>query len=462
MALAAGRFSQRGWVIIHRNIVIDITGLRKFTILWLAYLISAIGTRMADFAITLWVWDQTGSATALTLWGFFYQLPRLFTSLFAGILVDQVSRKYLMILSEAVAATTTLALLGLHLTGQLAIWHLYVAFCLNGGFEKFSQLAYRASLTLLVKPEQYVRANSMDTAIGYASSIVAPAIAGLLYPIIGLGGIWPINLATFAVVITVIALLKIPQPPPEERPSAKAVKGLAAVWQEVSFGYRYLLGHRGLRALLLLTTLFHATLLLTDLIYDPMILARTDGSSDALAAVSSIAGIGGVTSAVLISVWGGPKQRVSGMLTGFMSAGLAKIVFGLGQSLRVWLPSQFFSSMSFPLILGSEMALWTLATPAAVQGRVFAAHFLTYELATTPIALIAGPLSDRVFEPAMQSSGLLPTIFGPIVGTGPGSGMGLLFMLSAVFCFLVGVLSWRLPALRGLEATVSKPITHHR
>ena len=209
---------------------------------------------MADFAITLWVWDQTGSATALTLWGFFYQLPRLFTSLFAGILVDRTSRKYLMILSEAVAATTTLALLGLHLTGQLAIWHLYVAFCLNGGFEKFSQLAYRASLTLLVKPEQYVRANSMDTAIGYASSIVAPAIAGLLYPIIGLGGIWPINLATFAVVITVIALLKIPQPPPEERPSAKVVKGLAAVWQEVSFGYRYLLGHRGLRALLLVTT----------------------------------------------------------------------------------------------------------------------------------------------------------------------------------------------------------------
>ncbi|MEL6762759.1 MAG: MFS transporter, partial [Cyanobacteria bacterium J06607_6] len=406
---------------------------------------------MADFAITLWVWDQTGSATALTLWGFFYQLPRLFTSLFAGILVDRTSRKYLMILSEAVTATTTLALLGLHLTGQLVIWHLYVAFCLNGGFEKFSQLAYRASLTLLVEPQHYVRANSMNTAIGYASSIVAPAIAGILYPIIGLGGIWPINLATFAVVITVIALLKIPQPPPEDRPPDQAGKGMAVVWQEVSFGYRYLLGHRGLRALLLVTTLFHATLRLTDLIYDPMILARTDGSSDALAAVSSIAGIGGVTSAVLMSLWGGPKRRVSGMLTGFMSAGLAKIIFGLGQSLRVWLPSQFFSSMSFPLILGSEMALWTLATPAAVQGRVFAAHFLTYELATTPISLMAGPLSDRIFEPAMQSSGLLPTLFGPIVGIGPGSGMGLLFTGSAMICFLVGVLSWRLPALRGLE-----------
>ena len=75
----------------HRNIVsLNTTGLRKFTILWLGHLISVIGTRMSDFSITLWVWEQTQSATALTLWGFFYQFPRLFTSLFAGILVESV------------------------------------------------------------------------------------------------------------------------------------------------------------------------------------------------------------------------------------------------------------------------------------------------------------------------------------------------------------------------------------
>lgn len=428
-----------------------ITGLRKFTILWLAHLISVIGTHMADFAITLWVWDQTGSATALTLWGFFYQLPRLFTSLFAGILVDRASRKYLMMLSEAVAATMTLVLLGLYLAGQLAIWHLYVAFCVVGGFEKFWEIAYRASLTLLVKPENYTRANSMNTAVGYISAIAAPAIAGVLYPIIGLGGIWPINLATFAISITVIALLKIPQPPPAEDLTQKTTSRIVVAWQEMTFGFRYLLNSTGLRALLIVTTLFHATLRLTNLIYDPMILARTDGSSEALAAVSSIAGIGGVTSAVLVSLWGGPQRRVSGMLAGFMGAGIAKTVFGLGQSLSVWLPAQFFSSTSFPLMMSSEMALWTLATPAAVQGRVFAAHFLTYEIASLPIALIAGPLSDRVFEPAMQSSRLLQMVFGPIVGTGPGSGIALLYTMGAIICLLVGVLSWRLPQLRRLE-----------
>ncbi|MEM1310064.1 MAG: MFS transporter [Cyanobacteria bacterium P01_H01_bin.153] len=337
----------------YHTVVVTCTSLRSFTILWLSYLISAIGTRMADFAITLWVWDQTGSATALTLWGFFYQLPRLFTSLFAGILVDRASRKYLMILGETVAATTTLVLVSLYLTGQLAIWHLYVAFCLNGGFEKFWEISYRASLTMLVKPNQYIRANSMNAAIGYVSAIVAPALGAVLYPIIGLGGIWPINLATFVIAITIIALLKIPQPLPEDNPAQKTASRIATVWKEVTFGFRYLLGSPNLRALLLVTTLFWAVLNLTNLIYDPMILARTNGSSEVLAAVSSIAGIGGLTSAVLVSLWGGPKRRVSGMLAGFMSAGLAKTVFGLGQGLSVWLPAQFCSSMSFPLIESS-------------------------------------------------------------------------------------------------------------
>ncbi|MEM6452132.1 MAG: MFS transporter [Cyanobacteria bacterium P01_D01_bin.105] len=427
--------------------------MRKFTILWLGYLIAEIGDRMAWFAITLWVWDQTGLATALTLTGFFSQLPRIFTALFAGILVDRTSRKRLMLLSKFVAALSTLSLLGLSLAGHLAIWHLYVTIFINGGFSRFGSIAYRASIKMLVRPDQYVRANSMDTAMWYASGIVAPPLAGLLYPIIGFGGLWCIELATTAVCLTVVALLHIPQPPPEaaEIPEEKASNRIAAVWKEVSFGYRQLLGSPQLRSLLLVTTLFHATLQLSNVIYDPFVLARTDGSSEALALVTAMAGIGGVTSAVLISLWGGPKRRVSGMLTGFMGAGLANILFGLGQSLSVWMPLQFFSSMSFPLILGSEMALWTLATPAAVQGRVFASHILTYDLVSVPITFVVGPLSDRVFEPAMQSSAMMQTVFGPIVGTGPGSGMALLFSGSSMICLMVGGWSWRLPALRGLE-----------
>jgi MFS family permease len=56
---------------------------------------------MSDFALTLWAWEATGSATALALVGFFFLVPRIFISLFAGILVDRANRKHLMILGDA-------------------------------------------------------------------------------------------------------------------------------------------------------------------------------------------------------------------------------------------------------------------------------------------------------------------------------------------------------------------------
>ena len=56
---------------------------------------------MSEFALTLWAWELTGSATALALVGFFSLLPRIFISLFAGIIVDRFNRKYLMMLGDA-------------------------------------------------------------------------------------------------------------------------------------------------------------------------------------------------------------------------------------------------------------------------------------------------------------------------------------------------------------------------
>ncbi|NEP19132.1 MAG: MFS transporter [Leptolyngbya sp. SIO4C1] len=70
MSLVFPRFRHRklcrGWLstLYTRSVVNPVCSLRKFTLLWLGYLITEIGDRMARFAITLWVWDQTGLATS--------------------------------------------------------------------------------------------------------------------------------------------------------------------------------------------------------------------------------------------------------------------------------------------------------------------------------------------------------------------------------------------------------------
>ena len=111
-----------------------------------------------------------------------------------------------------IAASSTVIILILHLSGNLAIWHLYLAASINGGFGQIQELAYSTSITLLVSPQNYTRANSMNSMVNYGSKIIAPAIAGVLYPIIGLGGILPIDLATFGIAIATLVWIRIPQP----------------------------------------------------------------------------------------------------------------------------------------------------------------------------------------------------------------------------------------------------------
>ncbi|MEM9768391.1 MAG: MFS transporter [Cyanobacteria bacterium P01_D01_bin.71] len=432
--------------------------MHKFTLIWFGQLISTIGSYMSDFALSLWAWELTGTATALALVGFFYKLPRILVSLFAGIVVDRANRKYLMMLGDAIAATSALIILILYLSGSLMIWHLYLAASLKGGFGQIQGLAYSTSIALLVSAENYTRANSMSSAVHYGSNIIAPALAGTLYPIIGLGGILPIDLTTFAVAIATLAWVTIPSVQ-RENPSQAVEKPnqfpdkLRAAWQELTFGMRHIWQHHSLRSLLLITAVFWFFHDLGGTLHSPMILARSQNNAQVLGAIASAAGISGVTGAIILSVWGGPKRRVNGMLAGFIGAGLSKTVFGLGRSPVVWIPAQFCSSLNFPLLGSCEIALWMTQITPEKQGRVFAANALVLQLVSAIAVLLAGPLADQLLEPAMMSAGRLVNLLSFSFGSGPGAGMAVLYTACALAMLLIGVGGFFVQTLRTIETS---------
>jgi hypothetical protein len=65
--------------------------------------------------------------------------------------------------------------------------------------------------------------------------------------------------------------------------------------------------------------------------------------------------------------------------------------------------------------------------------------------------LLAGPLADRLFEPALRAGGAWAHIFGPLVGTGPGAGMGLLIALTGLLAVAIGLVGYGVPAIRNAE-----------
>lgn len=420
--------------------------MRTFLIIWLGQIVSTIGSFMTVFALTIWVWDQTGSATALALVGFFAQLPKVLITTFAGIAVDKFNRRWLMILAEVVAMLCTLAIAMLYLSQQLQVWHLYIIVLLYGGFGQLQVLAYSASISLLVPKEQFTRAESLGSAVNYSAAIFAPALAGFIYPRLGMQAIFWIDLTTFVAAFMTLLIVKIPQPPEENH--SNNTEGLL---QKLTFGFRYIWANPSLTAMAIAFTLFAIPNDISKALYSPMILARTGGNSEILGTVTTAAGIGGVIGAIILSVWGGFPRRIHGMLIGFIGHGIFRTLLGLGQTLPVWMGAHFFSSTLIPLFYSSSNAIWYAAIPPGLQGRVLAADQLIGVTVAAITPLIAGFLADRVFEPAMRPTGILAPIFGNFLGTETGAGMTLLFVSMSVCTVFVGIFGFSWRTLRKVE-----------
>jgi MFS transporter, DHA3 family, macrolide efflux protein len=421
--------------------------VRNFIIIWCGQILSAIGSAMTQFALIIWVWQLTETTTNIALISFFQQLPLIFVSLFAGILVDRYSRKLLIILGDTSAILCTIIIALLYATNNLQIWYLYALIAVSACFGHVQHLAYSASVSLIVPKQHYTRASSMISLVSPASAIVSPALAGILYPAIGLFGIILIDIITFAIAATIILILSVPQPPQIETSNNHD----ETIWQQLAFGFRYILSRPSLLAMAIAFSCFWFAHQICDTLFQPMILARTDGNTEVLSVVMTAAGVGGVIGGSFLSIWGGFKRQVNGMLLGFIGTGLSKIVLGIGQIPLIWTGASLFSSINVPLLFSSSNAIWYTKVEPSVQGRVFAADHTIGMIIGTIASLISGPIADTIFEPAMQPGGWLALIFSPIFGSRTGSGIALFYVATSLMIVLVGISGYAFPKLRNVE-----------
>ncbi|MBD2494920.1 MFS transporter [Nostoc sp. FACHB-280] len=420
------------------------TSLRNFLIIWLGQLVSGIGSQMTGIALEIWAWETTGQATTLALVGFFSLLPSIIITPISGVIVDRYNRKLLMMFGDTVAVLATITLLFLYINNSLQIWHLYVAAAFVGTFSQFQYLAYSASVSLMIPKQHYTRASSLEFLSHHSAIIIAPALAGYFYKVIGLFGIWLIDISTFIVAISSILFIPILQP-------AQTAEKQEDFWQNLGYGVRYLTTHKSLLLLLITNLLFFFAHDLGGSLYIPMILARTGNDTLVLGNLITAAGFGGVLGALIVNKWGGFKDKIRGILLGMMGVGLTKIVFGLGRTLWVWIPPQFLCSLSFTAGGSADNAIWLSKVAPNVQGRVFAARSLLLQLASAVAVLVAGPLADKVFIPAFTQESSIAVIFAGIFGAGTAGGLAMLYVICAVCMFLVGLAGLSVPLLRNLE-----------
>ncbi|MBN8657410.1 MAG: MFS transporter [Anaerolineae bacterium] len=418
-----------------------------FTIVWLGQIISVLASAMSQFGLTIWMYEKTESATALGVMQVFFITPFLIISPIAGVMVDRHNRKMMMMVSDLMAGIATILILVFQYFGILEFWHMYVASIIYGLGNAFQWPAYSAAISTMVPKEQYGRANGMMSLVEAGPGVVAPLLAGMLLPIFGLTGLLFFDVATFILAIGALSIVHVPQP----QRTQEGEQGKGSIWKEASYGFKYIFARPSLLGLQL--TFFIGNLFsgISFTLLAPMVLARTANDSVLLGSVLTAGAVGGLIGGIAMSAWGGFKRRVHGVLVGWMISGVGMAILGLVGGLPIWIIGMIVSSIVIPLVNGSNQAIWQSKVAPDLQGRVFSARRLIAWF-TNPISpIIAGTLADFVLEPQMRTTSMLSEMFGGLVGTGPGAGMGLIMSFCGLLCILVGGAGYFIPAIHNAE-----------
>ncbi|KAA3642402.1 MAG: MFS transporter [Chloroflexi bacterium] len=422
--------------------------MRTFLTIWVGQVISVLGSGLTNFALGVWIFQQTGEATPFALTVLFGNLPQVLLSPLAGALIDRWNRRLVLIVADTGSALTTFGAFLLLLNGELQVWHIFIIAAVGSVFQGFQEPAYMASITMLVPKEQLGRASGMVQMGQALTSLISPLLAGFLFVAIGLEGIILVDFATFFFAIGALLFVRIPQP----KSSVESAEGeKPSVWQDAAYGWRYVRERQGLFGLLWYFAMVNFFLNFSSVLAPPMILSFAD--ADALGLVQAAGGLGMLLGSIIMSAWGGPKRAILGVI-GFISLiGVGFLIMGLQASILVISAGIFIGLFAIPIAAGTSQVIFQRKVAPDVQGRVFAIRAMISRSMMPLAFLLAGPLADRVFIPMLSpGGGLSDSIFAALVGVGAGRGIGLLFVFSGAFVVLVSILAFANPRIRNVES----------
>jgi len=414
-------------------------GWCRFSALWAPQTLAITGRGLTTFALGVWVYERTHSATLFALLEVSAILPGILAAPVIGWAVDRLGARRAMVMADVSALLVVLALEAAFYWNVATPALLYVVLTIGAALTCLRWPAYTALVTLLAPPAHVARAAALMQ-LGYAGQqVIAPAVAGLLLGIIGVGGVIALDLAMSVVALVSLLLLPIATPSIHD----------GDVWQDVREAWN-MTRERGLFRLAVYIVASYLPGGFVIALATPLVL--TIAGPQALGFVMGFMGVGmlagGVAASGLARSEGGIRRllRYDAMLVVAMLAAWAATT----PSRMALLGFVFLFGLAG--VIAEEQAVWQVRVPVASQGRVFALRrAITW--ASLPVSYaLAGPLADRVFTPAMSPGGALAGVLGPVMGLGPGRGIALLFMCGGLAKGAVVLSGARDRGLRRLDA----------
>jgi len=424
-------------------------GLQSFIILWSSQAISSLGSAVSSFAIIIWAYKQQGTALSITTLAVCSYLPSILFCFAAGTLADRWNKKKIMLVSDFVAALGTLTVLLLFSTASLRIWHLYVINTILSFMNAFQNPAATVAVTLIAPKEQYVRISGMQAFSNSLITILTPALATTFLTFGGIQTVFIIDLISFAVAFTALLFfIKIPTAIGNSSANKESFLKSCLV------GFNFLREHRPIWKIILFFSFINLLASMAgNSIMPAMILARTNDNQIMLGMVSSSIGIGALVGSILVTIVRPAKSKTKAIfLSCAISFLLCEVLWGVGQNVAIWVFAAFAGNLPLPFLSANFTTIMRTKVPVEMQGRVFSTRN-TFQFSTIPIGLfLGGFLADRIFEPFMLNASSVQQVLSNLVGTGKGSGMALIFLITGVMGFCVSLLGLKNPIYKSLDS----------
>jgi MFS family permease len=377
-----GRFSHAWRALRHRNFKLFVAGQS----------VSLIGTWMTRIATSWLVYRLTGSALLLGIVGFSGQILTFVLAPFAGVLVERLDRRKLLIWTQWLAGLQSLLMAGLTLAHIITVREIIVLASFQGLINAFDMPGRQSFLVQMVEDKQDLsNAIAINSSMVNVARLLGPALAGLVIAWVGEGYCFLIDGISYLAVIASLVIMRIP--PSERR------RLTTTMVEQLQEGWSYVAHFAPIRTILLLFALL-SLMGMPFMVLLPIFAGEVlHGGPHTMGFLTGASGIGALASAISLAI----RKSVRGLTTmiqiSAMLFGFGLIGFGLSHTL--WLSLLLMLFVGFGMMQGlaaSNTVIQTLV-PEDKRARVMSYYTMAFVGMTPFGSLLAGSLADRIGAP---------------------------------------------------------------
>ncbi|MHB8062134.1 MAG: MFS transporter [Ruminiclostridium sp.] len=417
---------------------------KRFLIIWIGQLLSTIGSGLTGFALGVYAYQKTHTATGAALVTFCAFVPSIILRPIGGVLADRFDRRSMMLLGDVGSAAGLVFILSIMFTGSIELWHIYLGVTFSSIFVALQSPAYKASATDLLTEEQYSKGSGLVQVAESSKFLLSPIIAGFLLSKTDIKTVIFIDICTFA--IAIIAVLVVRKVLKKEihkgTESQHFLKDLIEGWDALT-------ANKGVLILVVIISVVTFYLGFLQTLIGPMVLSFSD--TNTLGTIQSVSAIGMLLSSFFIGIFSKAKKYVKMLVGGLFFAGISFALIGVTTNVYFITGVMFLFFCALPFVNTSADVLVRKNVDNEKQGRVWGIVGVLSQLGFVIAYGIAGFLADNVFNPLLMNDGALAGTVGSVIGTGQGRGIGLLLIICGTFVVIVAVLTSGNKSIRTLS-----------